>query len=653
MRNPSLPQHDNPRRSRHRRRLLDRAQRRYVWSTSSPNLPDVPLANGVPAAQLPTAGWVLFALGPVVIRALRNQLVARRGLAGLETLAVPDGLEADASLEQDLDELEHLIERYSESLAAAEAESVIAEDEELEDEDGLEEDELEDEDAALETAFFENPFGKRILALLDAILSGASLGAKELEVQGLEAVSSTGLGAYDRLFRRIPLPAIQRTFQDDETFARMRVAGPNPMLIRGISELPNNFPVREDHYRAAIGGDDTLAEALASGRVYLLDYAELATIERGVWNDRDKYLAAPLALFTVPKGHSSLVPVAIQCSQDPGGPIFNRSIAVEEAWSWRMAKTVVQIADGNYHELFCHLARTHLVIEAVAVATHRELSSMHPLFILLEPHLEGTMFINARAAGGLIAPGGPIDAIFGGTIESTQHAAAQDRLSFDFLASLPKTSFAERGVENLADYPYRDDATRVWDVLHAWVGRYVRIYYANEGELRGDTELSAWVQALKSDGRISKLGVVSTRDELIDVLTMIIFTASAQHAAVNFPQGEVMTYAPFISGATWAPDPDARTGKTRADWEAQLAPIALALQQLTTLYTLGSVYYSTLWDAKFHYQRKFRDPKTRDALAELRRGMHRVEAEIDAANSTRAEAYEFLKPSKIPMSINI
>lgn len=41
-------------------------------------------------------------------------------------------------------------------------------------------------------------------------------------------------------------------------------------------------------------------------------------------------------------------------------------------------------------------------------------------------------------------------------------------------------------------------------------------------------------------GKVSDLGQVTTRADLIDVLTMVIFTSSAQHAAVNYPQADQM-----------------------------------------------------------------------------------------------------------------
>ncbi len=78
-----------------------------------------------------------------------------------------------------------------------------------------------------------------------------------------------------------------------------------------------------------------------------------------------------------------------------------------EYWQWQAAMSLVQVADGNYHELFVHLGRTHLIIEAFTIATNRCLAESHPVNVLLLPHFEGTLFINNSAAGSLIAPRWP------------------------------------------------------------------------------------------------------------------------------------------------------------------------------------------------------------------------------------------------------
>lgn len=56
--------------------------------------------------------------------------------------------------------------------------------------------------------------------------------------------------------------------------------------------------------------------------------------------------------------------------------------------------------------------RTHACMEPYIIATHRQLSSLHPVYKLLHPHLRYTMEINALARQSLINAGGVIEACF-------------------------------------------------------------------------------------------------------------------------------------------------------------------------------------------------------------------------------------------------
>lgn len=56
--------------------------------------------------------------------------------------------------------------------------------------------------------------------------------------------------------------------------------------------------------------------------------------------------------------------------------------------------------------------RTHASMEPYIIATHRQLSSMHPIYKLLHPHMRYTIEINALARQGLINGGGIIEACF-------------------------------------------------------------------------------------------------------------------------------------------------------------------------------------------------------------------------------------------------
>lgn len=45
-------------------------------------------------------------------------------------------------------------------------------------------------------------------------------------------------------------------------------------------------------------------------------------------------------------------------------------------------------------EIISHLGKSHLIMEIPLVAMNRQLPKEHPVFTLLQPHLEGTAFIN-------------------------------------------------------------------------------------------------------------------------------------------------------------------------------------------------------------------------------------------------------------------
>src|SRR5262249_44803443 len=125
------------------------------------------------------------------------------------------------------------------------------------------------------------------------------------------------LGEFDGMFRTLGLPPIAKDYQIDAVFAEMRVAGPNPVMLRRVARPDDRFPVTEHDYQLAVPGD-TLGAAGQEGRLYLADYQMLEHVENGRFPDAQKYLYAPLALFAVPPGQTKLVPVAVQCRQAPG-----------------------------------------------------------------------------------------------------------------------------------------------------------------------------------------------------------------------------------------------------------------------------------------------------------------------------------------------
>ncbi|CAN0269368.1 unnamed protein product, partial [Laminaria digitata] len=65
-----------------------------------------------------------------------------------------------------------------------------------------------------------------------------------------------------------------------------------------------------------------------------------------------------------------------------------------EGNNWKIAKACFESADFIIHEVVSHLGNTHIVLEGPVVAMNRQLPKEHPIYDLLQPHLEGTAFIN-------------------------------------------------------------------------------------------------------------------------------------------------------------------------------------------------------------------------------------------------------------------
>jgi arachidonate 15-lipoxygenase len=639
--NPSLPQNDTPSQQKARAAQIMAARQSYEWTKTVPSLPGVPLATAVPENDEPTLEWSLMLVG-VLLKIVRNALAVKLSSADKGVLAAANVAAASARCDA-IAQASAGISALHHSNAGG---NIFAR--------GL---------AAVENAI-EDAMATAHRAELKSHMCElyAMIESHATDQDGIGTPDAPSLEAYRALFDTLKTPAIAYTFQDDDEFARLRVAGPNPVLIRNISTLPDNFGLSEAQYASVMGGD-TLEQALSNGRLYLCDYRPLEILKPGMWDGLPKYVCQPMALFAVPPGGVSLKAVAIQCGQDKGDfPVFIPSVVPSEGWGWEMAKFIVQVADGNYHELFAHLGHTHLVIEAFAVATHRTLADVHPLWALLVPHFEGLLFINNQAATSLITKGGPIDHIFGGTISSSQAAAVSARLSFAFYERMLPADLAARGVgmdSTLGDYPYRDDALLVWHAIHDWVDQYINIYYEDDAALSGDTELTAWVQSVMNDGLIKGFTPIISRVQLKQVCTMIIFTASAQHAAVNFPQKDVMAFAPAVTGASWQDAPSAQKDHARSDWLAMMPPLTLALDQLNVLTLLGSIHYRPLGDYRgndWPYWPWFQDPQINGAdcaLSRFQNALAEVDAKIAARNAERKYGYPYLQPSLIPTSINI
>lgn len=442
--------------------------------------------------------------------------------------------------------------------------------------------------------------------------------------------------AYLDIFRVLPTPPLAQRWTEphgglsDELFAWLRVAGPNPEVIVRVDAVPEGFP------EALIAETD--------GALFVADYHALTALAASDWRGIPRWVGAPRALFGVRRG--ALFPLAIERVR--GGPVVRPGEP-----GWILARHAVQVADMNHHELCSHLGRTHLLCELFLLATRRELIDGHPVARLLIPHFEGTLFINHLARTSLIADKGPIEQVLGAEISSSREFVVADLKALAFETyDLPRRT-ARRRTEPITCYPFRDDALRVWGVIERFVHAYVHRAYASETALQSDEALQGWCAVLArpmEQGGVAGFEPPRDREALTRVLTLVIYTASAQHAAVNFPQYPELAFAPLASGAGWS-DPALATGDGDGEALARFfPPRPIARQQAEMLHLLSSVCHAPLGT---YDEGCFADPAVQPMVEEFQRGLRALGEEIDVANDARSWPYPYLRPSQIPRSVNI
>ncbi|KAH9772716.1 Lipoxygenase 6 [Citrus sinensis] len=397
----------------------------------------------------------------------------------------------------------------------------------------------------------------------------------------LATVIKQFLNVGDRLFKYETPAVIRRdrfAWLRDNEFARQTLAGVNPVNI----ELLKEFPILSKLDPAIYGPPESaitkelieeelhglsVEKAIEEKRLFILDYHDLLLpfIEKiNSLPDRKTY--ASRTVFFYNKA-GMLRPLAIELSLPPSRSspqnkqVYTHGHDATTHWIWKLAKAHVCSNDAGVHQLVNHWLKTHASMEPYIIATHRQLSSMHPIYKLLHPHMRYTLEINALARQSLINGGGIIEASFspGRYAMELSSAAYKSFWRFDMEAlpaDLLRRGMAEEdpsmpsGVRLvIEDYPYAADGLLIWCAIKEWVESYVAHFYSEPNSVTSDVELQAWWSEIKNKGHHDKRNEawwpkLETKEDLSGIITIMIWTASGQHAAINFGQYPFGGYVP-------------------------------------------------------------------------------------------------------------
>ncbi|XP_061839873.1 hydroperoxide isomerase ALOXE3-like [Nerophis lumbriciformis] len=372
---------------------------------------------------------------------------------------------------------------------------------------------------------------------------------------------------------------VQQHWEEDNFFGYQYLNGLNPILIRRCKTLPPNFPVTDDMVSFPEGSK--LCNELKNGNIYLCDYKNLEGLPANTVLGKQQYLTAPLVLFHK-RPDDKLMPIAIQLKQTAGedNPIF---LPTDSTHDWLTAKIFVRNADFTEHQFNTHFLRTHLLAEAFAVSLQRNLPMVHPLYKLLIPHTRYTLEINKLGRGGLIGPTGIItlDAGSGGKAITQFMGRSMSDITYTSLC-IPD-DIKERDMQDVPNYYYKDDGLKIWNIMYKFVQKVLEYYYKSDDDVLRDSELQTYIGDIFKKGFLShkKRGFpqsFTTVTEMVKFVTMVMFTCSCQHAAVNNGMFDYAGWMPNYPSTMQCPPPTEKGTTSEATILATLPPVCITAQ---------------------------------------------------------------------------
>ncbi|KAL6619995.1 hypothetical protein ACP70R_035134 [Stipagrostis hirtigluma subsp. patula] len=366
---------------------------------------------------------------------------------------------------------------------------------------------------------------------------------------------------------KFPIPQVieydQEAWRTDEEFAREMLAGLNPVVIKRLEVFPpvgtggKPSTITAAHIEGQLEGL-TVQKAMLQKRLYILDHHDYLMPYLRRINTLGVCIYASRTLLFL-KDDGTLKPVVIELSlpgdgMDGDGEISRIFLPASQGMDlhlWQLAKAHVSVNDSGYHQLISHWLFTHATVEPFIIATKRQLSVMHPIHKLLDPHFKDNMQINTLARSILLSAGGILErTMYPGkyAMEMSSAIYADWRFTEQSLPNdLIKRGMASMdtgGVVSLhiKDYPYAVDGLEVWGAIEGWVRSYCTHFYHSDAAVAGDGELQAWWDDVRRVGHGDRQGdgrcwlELDTVAHLVETLTTLIWTASALHAAVNFGQ---------------------------------------------------------------------------------------------------------------------
>ncbi|XP_041814301.1 arachidonate 12-lipoxygenase, 12R-type-like isoform X2 [Chelmon rostratus] len=441
-------------------------------------------------------------------------------------------------------------------------------------------------------------------------------------------------------------------WKEDDFYGYQFLNAVNPNVIKRCTVLPRNFPVTEEMVKPFLEKGSSLKSEMKKGNIFLCDKKKMDGIPPRTYNGETLHVTGGFCLFYM-NPNNKLMPIAIQLHQQPSeeNPIFLPS---DTETDWLLAKMFFKSADVIDHEAVHHLMNTHFLAEVYILATVRSFPVIHPLYKLLFPHFRYTLHINTTGRTALLGPGGPLNISSLGTdgvIELMRRALSE--LTYSTFC-LPE-NIAARGLESIPNFYYRDDGLKLWNIINSFVKAIVEYYYPSDREVCKDTELQEWICEIFTHGFLGNKAsgfpaCFHAVKDVVKFITMVIFSMTAQHAAVNNGQFDYHFWAPNGTLLLHKPPPTTK-GQSSMKTIMETLPNVGETVTFAAMVRLLSEQYSDMVVLGAYPEERFDEPAPKQMIKEFQAELSYLSEAIAKRNSELEIPYTYLDPSQIENSV--
>ena len=241
------------------------------------------------------------------------------------------------------------------------------------------------------------------------------------------------------------------------------------------------------------------------------------------------------------------MPIAIKLQNTPEAgtkeveyPIWTPK---DKEHEWLYAKLWVKMADAQMHHVVSRHLHCIIVMETFAMATYRTLATIHPVYKILHPHLQHVIAVNVLDRQQLSPGNEGMFEKFLAVGDQYEKLLKQAFKSFSLDNLHLPTDLEERGVGDgtaLPNYLYRDDSIQLWNIIKKFIRTMLYLHYWDDSCVQADDELQSWISDIHGNGfqgkGVEKHGIpdkLNSLDQLIELVTIIVFTASCRTSALT------------------------------------------------------------------------------------------------------------------------